>query len=100
MSKTVHIKESYREIFPIYINNRREEIEAINELLEQNNYSKIEMIAHKLAGNAGTYGVPDLGRLGKEMESAAKDRKAQQVLSTLRKIEDYITELKVEYVQG
>lgn len=55
-------------LIPDYLKNRKLELEQLKKLVEQGDLVEIKRIGHKLAGNAGSYGLFDLGEIGVKIE--------------------------------
>lgn len=75
-----------RELIPSYLENRVKEYQRLCELLTHGNLKEINQIGHKLAGNAGSYGLVELGKLGEQLEYAKKLDDINQLLENYKKL--------------
>lgn len=98
MSKnTVTIDKDLQEIVPMFIDNRQKDLKEIKVFLEETDLAGIQNIAHKLAGNAGSYGFTGLGQIGADMEEACKANDLEKVQSLYQNFIDYMENVEVVY---
>jgi len=95
----IKIDKDYEEIIPNYLNNRQKDLALFREYILTQNMSEIEFIAHKLAGSAGSYGFHTLGKIAVKLESACQNKKMSEVESHIQEIEDYFTNLHIEFIK-
>ncbi len=93
----VTINSMFEPLIPEYLENRRKECDVLDELFAQQDWSEMEVIAHKLGGNAGTYGLLDLGNMGKKLEVACQNEGEAEIKDLLQSIRVYVTSVKVQY---
>jgi HPt (histidine-containing phosphotransfer) domain-containing protein len=94
---TVTIDQDLEDIIPSFLENRNKDIALINQSLESQDYEAIESIAHKLAGNAGSYGFDDMGDIGVNLEKACRDKNETLVKSLAAKYKYYLEHLQISY---
>lgn len=93
----VTIDKDIEEIVPTFLENRKKDIITLESAINQKDCKSIEVIAHKLAGNAGSYGFDELGSIGIIMESAAKDNNIDVINNQLSLMKNYLENLEVVY---
>lgn len=93
----VLIDKDIEEIVPMFLENREKDLIEIQNHLNDNNLGAIEVIAHKLAGNAGSYGFTDMGLIGARMEASCQASKADEVTALYEEYKNYLSQLEVEY---
>ena len=93
----VFIDEDLKEIVPSFLDNRRKDITLIATHLPNQEWTHIESIAHKLAGNAGSYGFNDLGQIGAKLEQACQEGNTDEATKLCAQYKEYIEHLKVEF---
>ena len=69
------------DLFPSYLSKRFSELIEVEALLKVGNFKDIEVIGHKLCGNAGLFGLDELAKKAFLLEQAAKSFKSAEVLS-------------------
>lgn len=63
------------ELVPGYLANRRRDVSLLIRLVEHDtleSWAQIETIAHRVAGTAASYGMPQLGEIAREIEKRAR----------------------------
>ena len=80
--------EVLKSLIPDYLANRKNELQELKQLLKQGKLVEIKKIGHKLAGNAGGYGLHELGQIG------AKIEESQTIEEVQTNINHYENELK------
>lgn len=93
----VKIDKDLEDIIPGFLENRRKDLEKIDNAISQNDLKTIESIAHKLAGNAGSYGLDDLGEIGMKLETAAGSEDASLVKNLYQSYKEYMSNLTIEF---
>jgi HPt (histidine-containing phosphotransfer) domain-containing protein len=78
--------EVSRDQFIRYIERRKKEIVFCRGCLLQKNYDQISLIGHKLSGNAKTFGLPNLAKLGAALEKSAHMKDSVQINRQLNQI--------------
>ena len=73
-----------------YIVRRHEELGLAKEALSKGDLTPIQSIGHKLKGNGATFGFPELGQLGAELETAAAEKRVEQINSLMTKFEQWL----------
>lgn len=80
MTKLEGLSDAIKSLLPDYLANREVELIRLKELLMQGDLIEIKKIGHKLAGNAGSYGLTELGNLGVNLEEAVKIEEAESLI--------------------
>lgn len=93
----VSIDADLEEIIPTFLENRQKDISKIDQALASMDLKAIETIAHKLAGNAGSYGLDDLGEIGAQLESACQAADKEAVNSLCASYKDYLSRLEIKF---
>ncbi len=72
-------EDFYRQIVTTFVNEDKRE--ALNSLLQKEDWANYQIIAHSLKGTALTIGAEDLSSAAKELEFAAKENKIDYIKS-------------------
>ena len=94
----VTVDKDIEEIVPMFLDNRQKDIESLKHHIQADELKEIEVIAHKLAGNAGSYGFADLGKIGAALEQACKDQDIETIKIKYQEFCDYMTNVEVEFI--
>ena len=93
----VSVDKDLEEIMPGFLDNRRKDIVELDASFSKNDIESIKVIGHKLAGNAGGYGLPDLGNLGAQLEEACIQHDTTTIESLITQIKGYLEKLEIVY---
>jgi len=93
----VKIDSDLEEIIPMFIDNRHKDLKELDESLSSNDLSSIEVIAHKLAGNAGSYGFMDLSKIGANLELACKEKNQENIEKFISEYKNFMAKLEVVF---
>jgi DNA-binding response OmpR family regulator len=75
------------DLVPAFLARRRADVAAIREALAAGDFDPPRLLGHRLAGSAPGYGFPEMGALGREIESAALRRDARAVSAATDSLE-------------
>ena len=81
---------------PLFLDNRRQDVEQMQEAMERGDYEIIRTMGHRIKGLAGSYGFPDMGLAGAQLEQAAKN----QDLPSMRRTIDQLTAILAQARQA
>ena len=73
-----------------YLVRRHEELGLAKQALRKGDLSPIQSMGHKLKGNGATFGFPELGELGAELEVAAAENHVERISNLMQKFEQWL----------
>jgi CheY-like chemotaxis protein/HPt (histidine-containing phosphotransfer) domain-containing protein len=91
----VHIDPDIAELVPGFLDNRKRDAEEIRRLLAEGNFEAIRIIGHSIAGSAGGYGFPEIGKLGKAIEAAALAVRPEEIQKKNSNLSEYLSAVTV-----
>ncbi|ULA58778.1 MAG: hypothetical protein LZF60_80171 [Nitrospira sp.] len=71
---------------PLFLDNRRQDLGRMQDAIERGDFEFIRIMGHRIKGLAGSYGLPDIGLAGAQLEQAARD----QDLAAMRRTIDQL----------
>lgn len=89
-SSVVEIDPDIAELVPGFLANRKGDAEKIDKLLEEGNFGEIRIIGHSMAGSAGGYGFPEIGKMGKALEAAALTSRKEDINKMNKRLSEYL----------
>lgn len=95
--KIIYIDKSLEEIIPQYLENRKKEINQLKESLSKKDFDAISHIGHKLNGNAASFGLQYLGRVGEILEQEGKKKNTSEIKKQIQNMINYINSINIEY---
>lgn len=73
------------EMVRTYLRRRRVDVVEAGEALRLGDFAKLDMMGHRLRGNGGLFGFPELSRIGAALEIAATQRDLGQTTDLIAK---------------
>lgn len=86
-----------QDLMPGYLENRRQDIETINQALNSSNFELIQRLAHSMKGSGGGYGFDGITEIGAAMELCAKECRAEGIKEQLANLNQYLEKVEVIY---
>lgn len=90
----VQVDADLEDLIPGYLQNRRQDVDAISQALGKQDFEAIRVLGHTMKGTGGGYGFDAITEMGRALEEAAKDRdiaairqKAAALLAYLQAVE-------------
>ncbi len=68
----IEMPPDIEKLVPAYLERRREEVAEMLRFLTQSDFARLAQLGHDLKGSGGSYGFPELTRLGAVLEESAK----------------------------
>lgn len=80
---------------PIYLEGRKADLEALRSALEQDNFSRVQDIGHKMKGTGSSYGFDQITAIGARMELAAKAGSAAEISACISALRDCLSGIEI-----
>lgn len=93
----VGIDAALAELIPGYLQNRREDLGAIEAALAQGDFDTIRFLGHSMKGSGGGYGFTAITAFGTELERAAMAADADEIRRWARELAAYCERVEVVY---
>ncbi len=91
----IHADPEIKEIIPMFLENRRKDVEAIGEALKKKNLEAVRRLGHQMKGAGGGYGFDGISKIGADLEVCAMQADAKGAQKALRELEDYLRRVVV-----
>jgi HPt (histidine-containing phosphotransfer) domain-containing protein len=95
----VYVDPDLEELIPMFIDNRYQDIEQINQLLSAGDFSEVQRLGHSMKGSGGGYGFDEITNIGSRMELAAIRGDRKEVEQLNKQLAQYLSNVKVVYHQ-
>jgi HPt (histidine-containing phosphotransfer) domain-containing protein len=79
---------------PIYLEGRKADLEALRSALEQDNFSRVQDIGHKMKGTGSSYGFDQITAIGGRMELAARAGSAAEIGACISALSDCLSRIE------
>lgn len=94
------IDVSIEDLVPGYLENRRADIKRMTAASKQGDWAAIESLAHKIKGSGASYGFPRLSDISRELETAAREARGDEVREAIRRLKDYLAGVEADRAAG
>ena len=93
----VSIERDLEDIVPVFLNNRRKDLQTIRTALSQHDFETIRILGHRMRGDGGGYGFDAISRIGTIMETAASRGDRFTIEAQTRQLEEFLARVHIEY---
>ena len=93
----VHVDADLEDLIPGYLQNRRQDVGAILQALENQDFETIRILGHTMKGTGGGYGFDAITEMGRALETAAKDKNAQAIQQGTAALLNYLQAVEVVF---
>lgn len=99
MSKVkVEIDADLEDLIPQFLDNRKKDIETLQQLVEINDLPAVSQLAHKIKGAASSYGFIELSEIASQMEMQAKNNESAGLGELVKKMRIHFLSIEIRYV--
>ena len=91
------IDKDLEDIFDMFLINKKKESEQLLDCLIKKDIKKIHEIAHKVAGNAGSYGLYQLSLISSELEEACISNNNQKITELVYDFSNFLNTLSYKF---
>jgi histidine phosphotransfer protein HptB len=92
---TIDMPPGLEHIMPAYLAWRRKEVPELIALLAASDFERLAKLSHNIKGTGTSYGLPELSRIGADLELAAKQRDANAASAQLTQLNYYLEHVQV-----
>ena len=82
--------DEWAEMQDLYINHTSKELKKISENLNLESIDSIRTFGHNIKGSGGMYGFNEVTQIGLQIETAAKAKDLDTILSNLEDLESFL----------
>jgi CheY-like chemotaxis protein len=75
----LNVDDEMNALKPVYLQSIEANIDAISEAVGREDYTVARKLGHQMAGSGGAYGFPEITKLGRALENAAKEENGADV---------------------
>jgi len=96
----VELDGDLRDLIPDFLDNKRTDLESIQEALGSKDFDGLRKMGHKLKGSFHMYGFTNISNICHEIEEAAKEQDEKVIENNLEVLRDYLDNVVIEYIGG
>lgn len=94
---SISIDRDLADIIPIFLANRRKDLETLRTALTSRDFSTIRMLGHRMKGDGGGYGFDAITEIGGAMELAAGRHDHPAIERLIAHLEDFLARVTIVY---
>ena len=95
-SVTLDIDPFLADLVPGYVREQRRQMADLRRLVTDGDMDRLKRIAHNLKGTGASYGIPDVTRLGRALETAGQQGDAPMVSSLIEELDALLARVQVQ----
>ena len=95
-SVTLDIDPLLADLVPAYVREKRRQMADLRRLVTDGDMDSLKQIAHNIKGTGSSYGIPDVTRLGRALETAGQQGDAPGVSSLIEELDALLARVQVQ----
>lgn len=84
-----------RQLVGRYLEKRSGDLSKLEDALGKDDFETIRTTGHNLYGSGSAYGLDEVSRIGKELESRAEDRDGHAIARLLAELADFLDRVEL-----
>ena len=97
LAETVSVEKMLVDLVPGFLKNKMDDLQSINTMMQQKDYSKIQKIGHNWKGACPSYGFHYLGEVGKQFELLVQNQDYKSLEDLVQTLPAYLKNVTIEY---
>jgi histidine phosphotransfer protein HptB len=94
---TVEISRDLEDIVPIFLDNRKKDVQTLRSALSRQNLKTVQTLGHRMKGDGGGFGFDRISEIGGAMERAAQLQDYATIEQLIAQLEDFLKRVTVVY---
>lgn len=93
----VKVPKDLEDLVPMFMSNRRKEIESLRAALAGSNFEEMRQIGHRMKGSGRSYGFAAISEIGKRIEEGARGSDGAAIAACLEEYGEYLDKVVISY---
>lgn len=93
----VSVDSDLEELIPDFLDNRRKDIQSIQDALSKGDYDTLTIIGHSMKGSGGGYGFDYITDIGAAIEQAGKEKNDDEIKKWTDELDLYLGRVEVVF---
>lgn len=94
---TVTLTRDFEDLIPLFVANRRKELESLRSALAAGRYDQLRRLGHRMKGLGSTYGFERVSILGGLIEEGAAATDREELETRIAEYAEYLARVRVVY---
>jgi HPt (histidine-containing phosphotransfer) domain-containing protein len=95
--RTVIVQKDLEDLIPVFMSNRRKEIETLRLALANADFEQLRQLGHRMRGVGNSYGFDLISEIGKQVEDGAAAGDRAGIASCIAEYFEYISTVQISY---
>jgi HPt (histidine-containing phosphotransfer) domain-containing protein len=96
-SFTVIVDKDLEDLVPVFMKNRRKEVESLKVALAAADFEQLRQLGHRMKGVGNSYGFERVSELGRMIEDGARSGNRSELDARIAEYQDYLAKVQVQY---
>ncbi|HZD54303.1 MAG TPA: Hpt domain-containing protein [Woeseiaceae bacterium] len=96
-SYTVTVPKDLEDLIPMFMSNRRKELETLRSALAARDLEQLRQLGHRMKGVGNSYGFEKVSTLGKQIEDGARSGDRAALQACIAEYDDYLARVSITY---
>jgi HPt (histidine-containing phosphotransfer) domain-containing protein len=93
----VTVERGIEDLIPVFLNNRRKEVETLREALAATDFEQLRQLGHRMKGVGVSYGFDHVSTLGKYIEDGARMGDRASLAARIDEYAEYLSKVQITY---
>jgi HPt (histidine-containing phosphotransfer) domain-containing protein len=96
-SITVVVDKELEDLVPVFMKNRRKEIETLRAALAAADFEQLRQLGHRMKGVGNSYGFARVSDFGRMIEDGARSGDRASLTAHIADYSEYLSKVEVKY---
>ena len=97
LTSVVRVDPLLEELIPGFLTSVRNDVNAVRDALDRNDFGTIVRIGHNIKGAGGGYGFEVISDIGTTINRAAQDADATKIAHEIEHLSTYLSQVQIIY---
>ena len=97
MNYTVTVARDLEDLIPVFMNNRKKELDTLRSALAAADFEQLRQLGHRMRGVGNSYGFEQVSVLGKHIEDGARSGDKASLEKHIAAYGEYLSKLQIAY---
>ena len=93
----VYADPNLADIIPLFLENRRKDVETLQSALTANDFPTIRLLGHRMKGDGAGYGFEEISSIGDALERAALREDRAVIAEEIGKLSKFLSHVEIVY---
>lgn len=96
-SHKVIVAKDLEDLIPVFMGNRRKEVDALRDALAADNFDQLRQLGHRMRGVGSSYGFDRVSVFGARIEEGARYGDRVAIENCVTEYSEYLARVQISY---